>query len=68
MDEGCHGPKLVCLVLRTTGEPVPLRTLQRFVAEELRLTMGELTEIGTGMKPQPHAVLCTAGHRRQQFL
>ncbi len=33
--DGCKGPKLAKLVKRTTGVPVPLRTLQRFVAEDL---------------------------------
>jgi transposase len=33
--EGCKGPKLVRLLARQTGVTVPLRTLQRFVAEEL---------------------------------
>lgn len=35
LDEGCHGPKVVRLLGRHTGVVVPLRTLQRFVAEEL---------------------------------
>jgi len=91
VDEGCHGPKLSRLVFRTTGVPVPLRTLQRFVAEDLGvasgqgdtvrivdpdpgvlevdfLTLGEFTEIGAGMKRTLHAVLCTAGYSRHQFL
>lgn len=89
--EGCHGPKLARLVLRTTGVPVPLRTLQRFVAEDLGvesgqgdtvrvvdpdpgvlevdfLKLGEFTEIGTGVTRTLHAVLCTAGYSRHQFL
>lgn len=33
--EGCKGPKLVKLLARHTGVVVPLRTLQRFVREEL---------------------------------
>lgn len=91
VDEGCHGPKLARLVLRTTGVPVPLRTLQRFVAGDLGvdrgqgdtvrvvdpdpgvlevdfLTLGEFTEIGTGVTRTLHAVLCTAGYSRHQFL
>jgi transposase len=91
VDEGCHGPKLARLVLRTTGVPVPLRTLQRFVAEDLGvesgqgdtvrvvgsdpgvlevdfLTLGEFTEIGTGATRLLHALLCTAGYSRHQFL
>lgn len=91
VQEGCHGPKLARLVLRTTGVPVPLRTLQRFVAEDLGvesgqgdtvrvvdpepgvlevdfLTLGEFTEIGTGVTRTLHAVLCTAGYSRHQFL
>lgn len=34
-DEGCRGPKLVKLLARHSGVEVPLRTLQRFVAEDL---------------------------------
>lgn len=34
-EEGCKGPKLVKLLARHTGITVPLRTLQRFVAEEV---------------------------------
>jgi transposase len=41
MDEGCRGPKLARLVQRTTGVPVPLRTLQRFVAEDLGERSGQ---------------------------
>lgn len=33
--EGCKGPKLVKLLMRHTGVPVPLRTLQRFIEEEV---------------------------------
>lgn len=91
VEEGCHGPKLARLVQRTTGVPVPLRTLQRFVAEDLGietgqgdtvrvvdpppgvvevdfLTLGDFTEIGTGTKRTLHALLCTAGYSRHQFL
>lgn len=39
-DDGCRGPKLAKLVQRTTGVPVPLRTLQRFVAEDLQIDRG----------------------------
>jgi transposase len=35
VDEGCKGPKLAKLLARHTGLRVPLRTLQRYVAEEL---------------------------------
>lgn len=38
VDEGCKGPKLVKLLARHTGLRVPLRTLQRYVAEELSET------------------------------
>ena len=34
-DEGCKGPKIVKLLKRTTGVSVPLRTLQRFIKDEL---------------------------------
>ena len=33
--DGCRGPKMVRLLARHSGKVVPLRTLQRFVAEEL---------------------------------
>ena len=33
--EGCKGPKIARLLERNTGEKVPLRTLQRFLEEEL---------------------------------
>jgi len=33
--EGCRGPKLVSLLYRHTGVLVPLRTLQRFVEQDL---------------------------------
>lgn len=33
--EGCPGPKLVKLLKRKTGVSVPLRTMQRFLAEDL---------------------------------
>jgi transposase len=35
VDQGCKGPKVVRLLTRHTGVPVPLRTMQRFIAEEL---------------------------------
>lgn len=35
LDEKCRGPKIVKLLARHTGVVVPLRTLQRFIAEEL---------------------------------
>ena len=35
LDEGCKGPKVVRLLARHTGVVVPLRTLQRFIAQEL---------------------------------
>ncbi len=35
LDDGCRGPKIVRLLGRHTGVVVPLRTLQRFIAEEL---------------------------------
>ncbi|MEN0067314.1 MAG: IS66 family insertion sequence element accessory protein TnpB [Myxococcota bacterium] len=33
--EGCQGPKLVRLLQRQTGVKVPIRTMRRFLAEEL---------------------------------
>lgn len=36
--EGCKGPKLVRLLERHTGVPVPRRTMQRFVRQDLGLT------------------------------
>ena len=35
LEDGCKGPKVVKLLARHTGVVVPLRTLQRFVLEEL---------------------------------
>ena len=35
LEEGCKGPKIVKLVQRHGGVKVPLRTLQRYVTEEL---------------------------------
>ena len=35
LKEGCRGPKLVKLLARHSGVTVPLRTLQRFIAEDL---------------------------------
>jgi transposase len=34
--EGCKAPKLVRLLLRHTGSTVPVRTMQRFLAEEVQ--------------------------------
>ena len=87
---GCQGPKLVKLVRRTTGVPVPLRAMQRFLADDLGigrdsdtvrivdpppgvlevdfLQLGEFTEIGTGETRTMHALLCTAGYSRHQFV
>ena len=36
-NQGCRGPKLVKLIKRKTGVSVPLRTMQRFLAEDLDL-------------------------------
>lgn len=88
--EGCQGPKLVKLVKRKTGVPVPLRTMQRFLADDLGLgrdtdtvrivdpppgvlevdflELGEFSEIGTGETRMMHALLCTAGCSRHQFV
>ena len=35
LKQGCHGPKIVRLLSRHTGVTVPLRTLQRFISDEL---------------------------------
>jgi transposase len=35
LDDGCRGPKIARLLGRHTGVVVPVRTLQRFIAEEL---------------------------------
>lgn len=55
--EGAPGPKLRKLLLRHTGESVSLRTLQRFVAEEL----------GGAGKPRTtvHVADCMAGQELQ---
>ena len=92
LDDGCRGPKIVKLLGRHTGVVVPLRTLQRFVSEELGrgsdrsgtlrvvdppagtvlevdfLTLGAFEERGTGRTRTLHALLCTAGYSRHQFL
>lgn len=89
--EGCRNPKIVRLLGRHTGVMVPLRTLQRFVLEELDpssrgavtvrvvdpppgvlevdfLTLGWIEERGSGRRRKLHALLCTAGLSRHQFL
>jgi len=90
--EGCKGPKVVKLLGRHTGVVVPLRTLQRFITEELEeterrgetvrivdpppgqvlevdfLELGVFEERGSGRRRKMHALLCTAGHSRHQFL
>lgn len=55
--EKAPGPKLVELLLRHTGTTVPLRTVQRFVAEEL----------GGAQKPKEtvHIADCPAGEELQ---
>lgn len=90
VNDGCEGPKLATLVRRRTGVPVPLRTIQRFLAEDLGLggesdtvrivdpdpgvlevdflELGEFAEIGTGAVRKMHALLCTAGCSRHQFV
>ncbi len=92
LDEGCRGPKVVKLLGRHTGVVVPLRTLQRFIVEELGrdgrkrdtvrivdpeaceilevdfLTLGAIVERGTGRSVALHALLCTAGYSRHQFV
>jgi transposase len=40
LKKGCKGPKIVRLLHRHTGVKVPLRTLQRFVREELQAGEG----------------------------
>jgi len=90
VEQGVQGPKLAKLVRRTTEVSVPLRTLQRFVAEDLGvqrgkdtvwmvdpepgvlemdfLELGTFEEIGTGKTRKMHALLCTAGRSRHQFV
>ena len=41
--EGCRGPKLVRLLKKTTQVAVPLRTMQRFVKEDLNAGRGPAT-------------------------
>jgi hypothetical protein len=43
--EGCKGPKVVRLLARHTGVVVPLRTLQRFAAQDLALGVGKGTTV-----------------------
>jgi transposase len=89
--EGCRGPKIVKLLARHTGVVVPLRTLQRFLSEEVEgtrrrdtvrvvdppagqilevdfLELGWFDERGSGQRRKMHALLCTAGYSRHQFL
>lgn len=94
LDEGCRGPKVVKLLERKTGVVVPLRTLQRFIKEELDrdshshsrdtvrvvdpkaaeilevdfLTLGHFVDRQTGTSRRMHALLCTAGYSRHQFV
>jgi len=91
LEEGCKGPKLVKLLGRHTGVVVPLRTLQRFVSEELGgarrgdtvrvvdpqpgqvlevdfMELGWFTQRGSGKRLKMHALLCTAGYSRHQFV
>jgi transposase len=92
VDQGCRGPKVRKLIGRHTGVVVPLRTLQRFIAEELGrngrprdtvrvvdpaaceilevdfLELGTFPERGTGRTRKMHALLCTAGYSRHQFV
>ncbi len=92
LDKKCRGPKVRKLLGRHTGVAVPLRTLQRFIAEELGqdggkrdtvrvvdpeaceilevdfLELGLFTERGTGLTRKMHALLCTAGYSRHQFV
>ncbi len=54
-EQGCRGPKIQKLLHRHTGVVVPLRTLQRFVAEELqRKGRGDTVRI---LDPPPGQIL-----------
>lgn len=88
--DGCQSPKLVKLLKRKTDVSVPLRTMQRFLAEDLDLgqesdtvrivdpplgvleidflELGDFCEIGSGETRKMHALLCTAGCSRHQFV
>jgi len=91
LGEGCKGPKIAKLVRRHTGVGVPLRTLQRFLAEEIEgprrgdtvrivdppageclevdfLELGFFEQRSSGKRLKMHALLCTAGYSRHQFL
>lgn len=91
LDKGCRGPKVAKLLGRHTEVVVPLRTLQRFIREELGrdgrgdtvriadppagtelevdfLELGFFVERGTGRRRKMHALLCTAGYSRHQFV
>jgi transposase len=91
VEEGCKGPKIVKLVRRHTGVVVPLRTLQRFVTEEIEgprrggtvrivdppageslevdfLELGFFEQRSNGKRLKMHALLCTAGYSRHQFV
>ena len=89
--EGCKGPKIVKLIGRHTGTVVPLRTVQRFLTEEIEgprrgesvrivdppagqclevdfLELGFFVQRSTGERLKMHALLCTAGYSRHQFV
>lgn len=46
--DGIPGPKMARLLFRHTGATVPVRTLQRFVAEEVRETGGATVRVVNG--------------------
>ena len=54
--EGCGGPKLARLLHRHTGKVVPLRTMQRFVAKEVRASASRASTVRVA-DPEPGQVL-----------
>lgn len=54
--EGCGGPKLARLLHRHTGVIVPLRTMQRFVAKEVRPSASRSSTVRVA-DPEPGQVL-----------
>ena len=63
--QGCQGPKLVKLLKRSTGVAVPLRTMQRFVADDLDL--GRQTETVRVVDPPAGRVIPGVGIRLREL-
>lgn len=53
LNEGCRGPKLVRLLHRKTGVAVPLRTMQRFVRQDLGVKGASASDTMRLVDPDP---------------